>query len=166
MVSEKPSVRAPEFWEPRPAYRTKQRDAYFRQTRGIDPAILADELGLNEAFVRMYQRKLGIRACMQKPRRGTAMIRFIAVNDRTPRMATAPCAANRSKSPTLGKSKPGFCTVTTCVFAATNRWPFSPSSSKQGAYREAAMRLLRLDQIRPRKVPSRLPRLLQEILPR
>ena len=46
-----------------PAYRTPDRDAFLRANVGIDPAILAAELGLSTRFIYCYQRKLGIRAC-------------------------------------------------------------------------------------------------------
>jgi hypothetical protein len=63
-------VFAPELFEPRKQYRSKQRDAYFRENQGIDPTILADELGWTEMFVRRYQRKLRLRGCIQNPRKG------------------------------------------------------------------------------------------------
>jgi hypothetical protein len=65
-------VHAPELYEPRRNYRSKQRDAYFRENRGIDAAILADELGVTERFVQMYQRKIGVRKLRQNPRKGDA----------------------------------------------------------------------------------------------
>lgn len=43
---------------------TPERDAYLRAHPNVDPAILADALGLTEGFVVMYQRKLGIRKCV------------------------------------------------------------------------------------------------------
>jgi hypothetical protein len=63
-------VFAPELFEPRCNYRSKERDAFFRENRGIDAAILADELGVTERYVQMYQRKLGLRALRQNPRKG------------------------------------------------------------------------------------------------
>jgi hypothetical protein len=40
---------------------TRERDAFLRESKGVDSAILADALGLTERFVIIYQRKLGIR---------------------------------------------------------------------------------------------------------
>ncbi len=42
---------------------TKERDAFLHANPTIDPAILADALGLSIRFVYVYQRKLGIRMC-------------------------------------------------------------------------------------------------------
>jgi hypothetical protein len=53
MLLEKVSVVAPELWEPRRRYRTKKRDAYLREHRGVDPVLLAIELGVTERFVRI-----------------------------------------------------------------------------------------------------------------
>ncbi len=47
----------------RPPMYTPDRDAFLRENHGIDPAILADELGLSTRFVYCYQRKLGLRLC-------------------------------------------------------------------------------------------------------
>lgn len=48
--------------EKRPRMYTRERDVFLRESKGVDPAILADALGLTERFVISYQRKLGIRA--------------------------------------------------------------------------------------------------------
>ncbi len=42
---------------------TKERDAFLHANPTIDPAILADAMGLSIRFVYVYQRKLGIRMC-------------------------------------------------------------------------------------------------------
>ena len=47
----------------RPKMYTLERDVFFRENVGIDPAILADQLGLSTRFVYVYQRKLGLRRC-------------------------------------------------------------------------------------------------------
>ncbi len=47
----------------RPRMYTPARDAFLRANPTIDPAILADELGLTIRFVHAYQRKLGLRLC-------------------------------------------------------------------------------------------------------
>jgi hypothetical protein len=55
-------VRAPELFEPnRPYLRNKKRNAYLRQNYGVDTAMLAADLGVTERFVRLLQRKLGLR---------------------------------------------------------------------------------------------------------
>jgi hypothetical protein len=53
----------------RPSGRTQARDAYLRANAGIDPAILAAEMGLSEAFVVNYQIKLGLRKCVATGKR-------------------------------------------------------------------------------------------------
>jgi hypothetical protein len=62
-------VYAPDLWEPKPRYRTKGRDEHLRENCNVDPAMLAEDLGVTEGFVRMYQRKLGLRKCLN-PRDG------------------------------------------------------------------------------------------------
>lgn len=69
------NVHAPELYEPvwrnrQGRHRTPARDRFFRENWGVDPAMLADELGLSERFVRMYQRKMGLRKCTSSPRKG------------------------------------------------------------------------------------------------
>jgi hypothetical protein len=54
-------IYAPDLYEPKRIWRTKIRDDFLRKYTGIDPAILADELGLTERFVISYQRKIGVR---------------------------------------------------------------------------------------------------------
>jgi hypothetical protein len=60
-------IHAPELYEPKRIWRTKSRDEFFRKNYGIDPAILADELGLTERFVISYQRKIGVRPFTGNP---------------------------------------------------------------------------------------------------
>ena len=62
-------VIAPELYEPKLRYRTKKRDNELRERADIDPAIIAEELGLTERYVLMYQRKLGMREVKQKRRK-------------------------------------------------------------------------------------------------
>ena len=59
-------VHAPELFEPRRRYRSRERDQYLREHSSVDPAILGEQLGLHESTVRMYQRKLGLRKCANK----------------------------------------------------------------------------------------------------
>ena len=47
----------------RPPMYTEERDAYLRENVGIDPAVLAEALGLHVRSIYVYQRKLGIRKC-------------------------------------------------------------------------------------------------------
>lgn len=58
------AVRAPELFEPKT--RPSKHDAFLRAHIGIDPAILASDLGVSERFVRQRQRKLGLRKCCNK----------------------------------------------------------------------------------------------------
>lgn len=56
-----------------PRKRCKKRaatDAYILAHKGIDAAILADTLDISERFVVMRQRKLGLRLCLNTPRKG------------------------------------------------------------------------------------------------
>ena len=67
------TIHCPDFYEPKKKWRTKERDEFIRENIGIDPAILADGLGLSERFVISYQRKLGLRALTgNAPRKGVA----------------------------------------------------------------------------------------------
>lgn len=47
----------------RPRMYNPARDAFLRENVGIDPAILATQLGVSTRFVYTYQRKLGLRLC-------------------------------------------------------------------------------------------------------
>lgn len=47
----------------RPAMYTLARDSFLRENHGIDPAILADALGLCVLSIHRYQRRLGLRIC-------------------------------------------------------------------------------------------------------
>lgn len=47
----------------RPRMYTAARDEYLRANPTIDPAILADALGLSVRMIYVYQRKLGVRLC-------------------------------------------------------------------------------------------------------
>jgi hypothetical protein len=64
------AIHCPDFYEPKRKWRTKKRDEFIRENIGIDPAILADGLGLSERFVITYQRKLGIRKLTGNKSRG------------------------------------------------------------------------------------------------
>jgi hypothetical protein len=67
------TIHCPDFYEPKKKWRTKKRDEFIRENVGIDPAILANGLGLSERFVISYQRKLGVRALTgNAPRKGVA----------------------------------------------------------------------------------------------
>ena len=67
------TIHCPDFYEPKKKWRTKKRDEFIRENVGIDPAILANGLGLSERFVISYQRKLGLRALTgNAPRKGVA----------------------------------------------------------------------------------------------
>jgi hypothetical protein len=50
----------------RPSYQTPEMDKHIRETVGIDPAILAAELGWHEGQVLAYQRQLGVRRITTK----------------------------------------------------------------------------------------------------
>ena len=58
-----PKVHAPELFEPKVPRRYRVHEAYLRANHGVDPAFLADELGITEVSVRTAQRKLGLRGC-------------------------------------------------------------------------------------------------------
>jgi hypothetical protein len=53
----------------RPSYQTVELDAFIRETAGVDPSILAQEIGLASPFVRAYQRQLGVRKIGGNPPR-------------------------------------------------------------------------------------------------
>lgn len=58
-------------WYPRkrPRMYTPERDAFLRENPTIDPAILADAMGLHVRMVYVYQRKLGVRLCTSHGKR-------------------------------------------------------------------------------------------------
>ena len=57
------SVWAPELWPRRSPY---DRQRAIRAARGVDPAIIAEQLSVTETFVRRRQRKLGLRKCRNR----------------------------------------------------------------------------------------------------
>ena len=61
-------VRCYELFTPRWTRRYRRVDAYLLAHVGVDPAILAADLG--EAHVQTRQRKLGLRKCKHTPRMG------------------------------------------------------------------------------------------------
>jgi hypothetical protein len=64
-------VYAPDLYKKRRASRhSKQREEYLRANPGIDPAILAYDMGVTERFVVEFQRKLGLRKLSGTSRRG------------------------------------------------------------------------------------------------
>lgn len=63
------SVRAPELFERRAPIQQTKHDAVLRASVGVDPAILAADLGVTESFIRRRQRKLGLRPCTHAPRK-------------------------------------------------------------------------------------------------
>ena len=63
------TIHAPDFYEPKKKWRTKKRDKFLRENVGIDPAILAYDLGASASFVMRYQRKLGVRPLTGNPPR-------------------------------------------------------------------------------------------------
>jgi hypothetical protein len=63
-------VHAPELYEPRQAYITPARKQYLLANRGVDPAMLAEDLGISEARVRLIQRKLRLRKCLNQKDKG------------------------------------------------------------------------------------------------
>ncbi len=57
------AVHAPELWEPRLPRRYAIHAQFIRDNHGVDPAMLAADLGIQEMTVRTIQRKLGLRGC-------------------------------------------------------------------------------------------------------
>lgn len=65
------TVLAPDYYVPKLRNRSKRLDTYFRDNKGIDPALLALELKWHIRSVLRYQRKLGIRKCRpNNPKKG------------------------------------------------------------------------------------------------
>ncbi len=48
---------------------TPERDAFLRDNANVDPAMLADSMGVTERWIINYQRKLGIRKLTSTPRK-------------------------------------------------------------------------------------------------
>lgn len=63
-------VHAPELFEPRQNYITPERKKYLFANQGVDPALLAGDLGISEARVRLIQRKLRLRKCLNQKDKG------------------------------------------------------------------------------------------------
>ena len=59
-------VHAPELYEPKVPRRYRIHEAYLRANRGVDPSMLAADLGLQETTVRIAQRNLGLRSCVNQ----------------------------------------------------------------------------------------------------
>lgn len=55
----------------KPAYQNPETDAFLRETVGVDPALLAADLGVSEIQVRAYQRRLGVRPLTGNKPRGS-----------------------------------------------------------------------------------------------
>lgn len=56
------TIHAPELYtRKRHAMYSARAEAHLRANPGIDPALLALDLNLTERFVRLFQRKLGLR---------------------------------------------------------------------------------------------------------
>jgi hypothetical protein len=66
-------VFAPELFEPRLPYGNRKRDAFLRDNASVDPEILALELNVSAGFVRMLQRKIGVRKCTCTPRKADCL---------------------------------------------------------------------------------------------
>jgi hypothetical protein len=62
-------VHAPELFTRKPPPQQTRHDAYLKANIGIDPILLAIDCGVTEAFIRRRQRKLGLRLCVQNPRK-------------------------------------------------------------------------------------------------
>jgi hypothetical protein len=68
----KTNVYAPELYPRKKSRLVKRHEAQMAGTLGVDPAIIADQLGLQVRTVCSIQRKLGLRQCVpvNPPRRG------------------------------------------------------------------------------------------------
>ncbi len=55
---------------PRASYQTAERDALLRAAQGVDPAMLAEDMGMSQHIVRAYQRRLGVREITGYKRKG------------------------------------------------------------------------------------------------
>lgn len=69
-------VTAPDLVERRSPFKNKARDDYLRENALIDPAVLADNLGLTEHFVKQQLRRLGLRKCKHSPRKADKCATF------------------------------------------------------------------------------------------
>ena len=64
-----PKRHAPELYKPKHNWLVERHQKAVLAARGVDPALVADELGITERTVRMIQRKLGLRKCMNQRNR-------------------------------------------------------------------------------------------------
>lgn len=53
----------------RPDYQNVENDRIIRESTGVDPALLAADLGVSEVHIRAYQRRLGVREITGNPPR-------------------------------------------------------------------------------------------------
>jgi hypothetical protein len=58
------------YWQPKLPYLTKARAEYLKANVDIDPALLPEDLGVSEMYVRRIWRKLGLRKHLNTPRKG------------------------------------------------------------------------------------------------
>jgi hypothetical protein len=58
------------YWQPKLPYLTYARAEYLKANVGKDPALLPEDLGASEMYVRRIQRKLGLRKRLNTPRKG------------------------------------------------------------------------------------------------
>lgn len=63
-------IYAPDLFQKKRTWKTKERDKFLLENKGIDAALLANDLGLSESFTKKYQQKLGIRPLSGTPRKG------------------------------------------------------------------------------------------------
>lgn len=54
---------APELFTRKKRYESPERERHLRENAGVDPVLLAADLGLHVEVVKAYQRKLGLRLC-------------------------------------------------------------------------------------------------------
>ncbi len=65
-------VRAPELFIRRKRWPSPRFEVHLLANPSVCPAILAADLGSTEAFIRMCQRKMGLRKIASRPGRRTA----------------------------------------------------------------------------------------------
>ncbi len=58
-----PKIHAPELYAPKHNWLVARHRRAIEAARGVDPAIIADDLGLSIRTVMMIQLKLGLRKC-------------------------------------------------------------------------------------------------------
>ena len=63
------NVHAPELWQRKLSYLTEARAECLKGHVGVASVLLSEDLGFSEMYIRLIQRKLSLRKCLNAPRK-------------------------------------------------------------------------------------------------